>query len=128
MKKIIFAAALVLAGPAFAGDKIEGLWQTEPDDGHFSHIAVGPCGSMLCGVIAKTFLEDGTPTESENIGKNLLFDLVNNGDGTYTGKAWRPSNDKVYIGKVKWKGNDIKMSGCVLGGLLCIGQIWKRVN
>jgi uncharacterized protein (DUF2147 family) len=50
------------------------------------------------------------------------------GDGNYAGKVWRPSNDKIYIGKIALKGNTLKLSGCIAGGLLCSKQTWSRVN
>jgi uncharacterized protein (DUF2147 family) len=122
------AAALLLStGQVAAQDPIEGLWKTEPDAGMFAHIQVQPCGDKICGVIAQSF-DNGEPFKSANMGKNLVFDMVNKGDGKYEGKVWRPSNDKVYLGKMVLKGDTLDMKGCVAGGMLCSKQKWTRLK
>lgn len=127
--KTHLATALVafgLAGAA-AADPIEGTWKTEPDDGAYAHILMSPCGAAYCGVIAKTFTGDGE-YDSPNNGKTLVIDMVPNGDGSYAGKVWRPSNDKIYVGKMELSGNSLAMRGCVAGGLICSKQTWTRVD
>ncbi|MBK0326528.1 DUF2147 domain-containing protein [Rhodobacteraceae bacterium F11138] len=128
MKTIVVGAALVmgLAGMALA-DPVEGIWQTEVDDGAYAHVDMAPCGAAFCGKIARTFNSEGEYA-SPNIGKTLIIDMVPQGDGTYKGKAWRPSNDKTYIGKMTLKGDTLYPAGCVLGGLLCFDQTWTRVK
>lgn len=116
---------------AFAGnvcaDPLEGTWQMEPDDGSFAHVLIEPCGVNFCGKIAKTFNESGA-YQSPNIGKTLVIDMAAEGDGKYKGKVWRPSNDKIYLGKIALNGDNMKLSGCVAGGLICSKQTWSRVN
>ncbi|MFC3615207.1 DUF2147 domain-containing protein [Lutimaribacter marinistellae] len=128
MKKLILGAvaALGLAGMATA-DPVEGVWKTEPDDGSYAHISMKPCGSAICGTIARTFNSDGEYT-SPNIGKTLVIDMVPQGGGAYEGKVWRPSNDKIYIGKMQMSGNSLALRGCVAGGLICSKQTWSRVQ
>lgn len=119
-------ASLGLAGAALA-DPVEGTWKTQVDDGSYAHIRMAPCGSAICGTIARTFNADGE-YKSPNIGKTLVIDMVPNGDGSYAGKVWRPSNDKIYIGKMQLNGNALALRGCVAGGLLCSKQTWNRVQ
>lgn len=128
MKHIVLSALAVfaLAVPASA-DPILGTWKTQPDDGSYAHIQMAPCGANLCGKIAQTFNSDGE-FNSPNIGKTLVIDMVSNGDGTYSGKVWRPSNDKIYIGKMNLDGDSLALRGCVAGGLICSKQTWSRVN
>ena len=128
MKRITLALAglLVSAGVA-AADPVEGVWKTEVDDGAYAHIQMAPCGAAYCGVIAKTFNASGE-YQSENLGKKLVIDMVPNGDGSYAGSVWRPSNNKIYIGKMTLNGNKLKLKGCVAGGLICSGQNWVRVQ
>ncbi len=117
--------ALGLAVPA-AADPVEGLWQTEVDDGRYAYIDMKPCGADLCGYIARTF--DGSGEyQSENLGKKLVIDMVPSGGGHYSGQVWRPSNDKIYIGKMDLSGDMLRLRGCVAGGLLCSSQQWRRV-
>ncbi|MCP4817658.1 MAG: DUF2147 domain-containing protein [Shimia sp.] len=127
MKKLILAAAMTFATAGIASaDPILGMWKTEVDDGSYAHIDMKPCGAKICGTIAKTFNGDGE-YKSPNIGKKLVIDMEAKGGGAYAGEVWRPSNDKIYIGKMQLNGNKIKLKGCVAGGLLCSSQNWTRL-
>ena len=123
---LTLTALAVSAGMA-AADPLEGTWQTQPDDGAFAHVTIAPCGANFCGKIARTF-RDGAEYDSPNKGKTLVIDMAPEGDGKYKGKVWRPSNDKIYLGKIALEGDRVKLSGCVAGGLLCSKQTWARVN
>jgi len=129
MKKPLIAALIALAaGPAFAADPAVGIWQTEVDDGSFALIEMKPCGTATCGWMLKSYYDTGEEYQSENIGKRLVIDMVNQGDGRYEGQVWRPSNDKVYIGKMELNGNSLRLKGCVAGGLFCSSQTWTRLQ
>lgn len=128
MKNTVTAALISVfaAGAAWAADPIEGLWKTQPDDGVFYHVQMQQCGNAYCGVFKKKF-ENGKEVASPAIGKNAVFDMRPDGAGKYSGKAWKPSNGKTYKGKGKLNGNNLSMSGCVLG-VLCIKQTWQRIK
>lgn len=128
MKRITtFAFAFAALSGAAMADPVNGIWKTQPDDGHYAHIKMAPCGSAVCGKIVKTF--DGeTEFKSKNIGKTLVIDMVPQGGGKYEGQVWRPSNDKIYIGKMQLSGNSLKLSGCIAGGLICSKQTWQRIQ
>lgn len=127
MKKLMIAAILSVLAGAAAADPVEGVWQTEPDDGAYAHIQIAPCGAAFCGVISRTFNDEGE-YKSPNLGKMLVIDMVPNGDNAYAGKVWRPSNNKIYIGKIQLSGDSLKLAGCIAGGLLCSKQDWQRVK
>jgi len=128
MKQLIAAAALAaMSASAALADPVLGVWQTQPDDGAYAHVTMAPCGGAICGKITRTFNADGE-YKSENIGKTLVIDMKPAGGSEYEGKVWRPSNDKIYIGKMSLKGNSMALRGCVAGGLICSKQNWKRVN
>ncbi|UWQ73585.1 DUF2147 domain-containing protein [Leisingera sp. M658] len=120
------AVALGLAGAA-AADPVLGVWKTQADDGSYAHIQMDKCGAAVCGKIARTFNSEGE-YKSPNIGKTLVIDMVPNGDGSYEGKVWRPSNDKIYIGKMDMSGDSLALRGCVAGGLICSKQRWTRIK
>ncbi len=120
-------ALIAFATPALA-DPAEGIWQTEVDDGAFAYVTIAPCADAYCGAISRTFRNGGEEYQSENIGRQIVIDMVAAGDGSYKGKAWRPSNDKVYIGKMSVSGNALVLKGCVAGGLICVGQNWVRIE
>ena len=129
MMKTLFAVAsfgIWGATGAFA-DPVEGLWKTEVDDGAFAHVEITPCGAAFCGTIVRTFNSTGD-YKSPNIGKQLVRDMAPAGSGRYKGNVWRPSNDKIYKGKLNLKGDALAMSGCVAGGLICAKQNWTRIK
>lgn len=116
-----------LAGMAMAADPIEGLWQTEPDDGAYAHVQIKPCGPAFCGTIVKSF-KDGAPFASPNVGKQIVIDMAPKGAGDYEGKVFRPSNGKTYLGKIAVAGTAMTMKGCVAGGLICSKQAWTKLK
>lgn len=128
MKTLIATAALGLfAATAALADPVEGMWKTEPDDGSYAYVKMAPCGAALCGTIMRTFNASGE-FKSANIGKQIVRNMKPAGGGKYNGKVWRPSNDKIYKGKLNLNGNSLQMAGCVAGGLICAKQTWSRVN
>ncbi|QFT59314.1 hypothetical protein FIU94_10805 [Sulfitobacter sp. THAF37] len=129
MTKLMMASLLAfgLAGAAQAADPAVGTWQTQVDDGAYAHVKMSPCGAAVCGTIARTFNDSGE-YKSPNLGKTLVIDMTPEGGGKYAGKVWRPSNGKIYIGKMTVSGNTLRLSGCVAGGLICSKQTWQRVK
>lgn len=129
MKKILMtaAAAISLAGAAFA-DPLEGLWQTAKDDnGNFGHIQVAPCGNALCGTLVRSFDSAGNEIASNFTGRNIISETVPNGGGAYRGKVYSPDRDKTYSSRLQLSGNSLSVSGCVLG--ICRdGGTWVRVQ
>lgn len=127
MKKYILAAAFALAAGAAAADPIEGVWQTQPDDGSFAHVTIAPCGGAFCGTITRTF-KDRAEYASPNVGRQIVIDMAPQGGGNYQGRVWRPANDRIYAGKASVSGNQMSLAGCVAGGLLCKSQSWVKVQ
>lgn len=129
-KQTTLAIALVFgAGVAMAADPVEGVWKTTPDDnGHFGHIQIQPCGAKLCGTLIKAFDGSGTQIQSDNVGRNIIWDMQALGGGKYgKGKVWAPDRDKTYNSKMTLSGSNLAISGCVLG--ICRdGGKWARVN
>ena len=130
MKKLALAAALIFAAGAAQADPVEGLWKTQPDDnGKYGYVDVKPCGDKLCGVLVKAFDGAGAETASDNIGKQIVWDMTATGDGSYGGgKVWAPDRDKTYNAKMVLSGDSLAVSGCVLGGLICRASDWMRVR
>lgn len=126
MKHLMIAAALAVLGGAALADPVEGTWKTEVDDGTYAHVAMTTCGDKICGKIAEAFDASG-PIPSDNIGKQLVWDMVPAGDGSYgSGKIWQPSTGKVFKSKMALNGGILNVSGCV--GPFCKKQTWTRVN
>ena len=128
MKTLALAAAFALsASAAMAADPIEGIWQTQADEGALAIVSIAPCGGAFCGMIVKTY-KDGAEYASPNVGKQIVRSMKATGGGNYEGQVWRPANDKVYNGKATVGGTSMKLSGCVAGGLICKAQTWTKLK
>lgn len=128
-----FAAVslLALSAPAAAQDPT-GTWLTQTGD---TRVRISPCGSNYCGTIVwvKTpgtdqFNPDASKRSRNLVGVQMISGLKSNGDGTYTGNLYRYTDGKTFTGKATPKGNQLQVSGCVLGGLICQSQTWSKVN
>lgn len=133
MRTFTLAVAFTaLATSAWAEDPVDGLWKTAPGDtGGYLHVSIAECGSAICGTIDTAFNKDGDEQlEYENLGKQIIWDMVPEGDGNYdNGKIWAPDRDKTYNAKMSLDGqNKLTVKGCVAGGLVCRGQDWTRVE
>ncbi|MFW2587678.1 DUF2147 domain-containing protein [Sagittula sp. SSi028] len=128
MKFLAFAAAAVFAAGAALADPVEGVWQTQPDEGSYAHVKMAPCGGgKVCGKITRTFNNSGE-YKSPNIGKTLVINMQPQGGGKYEGKVWQPAKDRIFLGKMALNGNRLQLSGCVAGGLICKNQTWARIQ
>lgn len=131
MRTTLFALALAMAaGPALAND-VFGVWKSEPSDtGAFIHVDIGPCaadGSKICGKIIETF--NGDPNRPSIVGRNIIENMSADGPNQWDGGTiWAPDDDETYSSVMELKGSVLEVSGCVLGGLICRGQDWTRVN
>ena len=104
------AAVLCLSGAALAADGIVGNWTTDS----------GETAAITGGGPFRITIKTG-----KHAGKRI-GSMSAAGDNKYEGEITDPANDKTYSGKATLSGNALKMSGCVLGGLICRSQNWKR--
>lgn len=126
MKKFIAVAALSILGTAASADDVLGTWKSAPaDDGAFIHVNMVQCGSKICGTIAEVVGSDNTSI----VGRQIIADMSPNGGGAYSGGTiWAPDQDRTYRSKMTLTGNSLEVEGCVLGGAVCRGQTWTRLN
>ncbi|MEM7496648.1 MAG: DUF2147 domain-containing protein [Pseudomonadota bacterium] len=127
---LAMAIGTVALPSAALADGALGIWKTAvKEDGRFLHVDVQPCDGgavTLCGTVVGAF---GGASES-SIGRQILWDMEPDGENAWAdGKVWAPDDDKTYSGKMELKGGGtLELSGCVLGGLICRGQDWTRVD
>ncbi len=122
---LTLAAALGFAGAAFA-DPLEGDWRTPRDDnGNSGIVRVAPCGGGLCGTLVQSFDSSGNVMQTANIGRMIIIDTNPTGGGEYRGQVWSPDRNKTYNSRLQLNGNQLAVSGCVLG--ICRdGGTWVR--
>ena len=104
-------AFITLASSGALADPIEGKWRTESGE----TAAIGGCGAAFCITL-----------KSGEYAGQTIGEMSAVGDGKYEGSITKPSTGKTYSGKAKLTGNSLKLSGCVLGGLICESQTWAR--
>lgn len=107
---LIVAATVLMSGAAHA-DAIEGDWKTDKG----SIASISSCGGGFC-IKLKTGKFAG-----KSVGK-----FKSDGGSAYSGTITDPETDKTYSGKGTLSGASLKMSGCVLAGLICRSQNWKK--
>ncbi len=105
------AISIIFTGMALA-DPIEGDWKTEKG----ATAGIASCGGGFC-----IEMKSGAYT-GKKIGS-----FKADGGSAYSGKITDPATDKTYTGKATLSGSTLKMSGCVLGGLFCRSQNWKKL-
>lgn len=108
----ILASAIAMAvGPAQAAS-INGIW-LRPKTG--KHVKSFSCGGGLGLRVVAT-------------GKLIMCGAKAKGGGKYEGTLTSTEDGNQYSGTVTFAGNKLHLSGCVLGGLICKSEIWKRIK
>src|SRR5262245_55027013 len=135
-------AAIMLAGgfsPSVAADPT-GPWLTE---GGTPTVRLASCGAELCGtIIALKEPNDpatGRPKTDKNnpdaskrnrpvVGIQIVFGMKPSGTADkWSGSVYNAEDGKTYTGSITLQGaRNLKLEGCVLGGLICKAQTWTR--
>lgn len=121
-------ALILMTGPAFAADPIEGVWRTQANaDGGTGLVQIAPCGDALCGTVIGDVDAAGKRVPSGIQGMTVLRD-VRGASGTYTeGKVINPETGRSYAARLILKGDGLDVGGCMLG--ICrSGGVWRRVD
>jgi uncharacterized protein (DUF2147 family) len=108
---------------------IHGTWENPTGD---VRVITQPCGDNLCGKVSwasdlakRDAAAGGTPNL---VGTSLLRDYRLTKPGHWKGRVFVPDLGDTYYSKiVQLDHRRIKISGCILGGLLCKSQIWKKI-
>lgn len=129
--RTIIATALLATMPLVVLADVTGLWRTEANDaGAYLEVRVAPCGgdaSKYCGTITKAFTKDGEDPSYAHLGRSMIENMTDDGDGTFSGGTiWDPERDKTFKSHMSLQGDELDVDGCV--AFLCEGQAWQRVN
>ena len=120
------AAAFMGIGTMAAADDVYGTWQSQPGEtGGYILVSIAECGAKICGTITEVVNNDNDSIE----GRQIIANMTAEGAGKYSGGTiWAPDTDKTYKSKMTLAGDSLEVKGCVLGGAVCRGQTWTRVN
>lgn len=100
-----------------------------------TRVRVAKCGQAYCGTIIAVQGEskdvnnpDPKLKERNLVGVQMISNIQPSGEG-FTGQLYNYKDGRTYTGKMSFAGgNAMQLSGCVLGGLICRSQTWKKVN
>lgn len=90
------------------------------------------CGARLCGKVvwaSSVALADAKSSGVDTlIGVELLRDYHSTGPNRYVGKVYVPDMGRVFYSTItQVDPATLRISGCILGGLICKTQTWRRV-
>jgi len=96
-------------------------------------VVTSACGNRLCGTVVsatpevqKIAREAGAPPL---VGTKLLQDYRQTSKDKWQGRVFVPDRNASYYSTIKQlNANQLKISGCILGGLLCKSQVWTRTG
>lgn len=109
-------AVVSLASTANAGSP-NGTWLRS----NGAHIRVFNCG----GGIGMKVVKSPTPGK---VGKTIMCGAKKSGPNKWKGTVLNLDDNQRYSGYVNLSGNQMTLSGCVLGGLICKNDTWRRLN
>jgi uncharacterized protein (DUF2147 family) len=131
---IVLLAATMLAGLGGGATRADptGTWLTQSGE---TRVRIAPCGAASCGTVVwrkapGTDVKNPDPAMRNRpiVGIQMFSGVKKTGDNEWTGELYNFEDGRTYTGKLGMQGDDrLKLSGCVLGGLVCRSQIWTRV-
>lgn len=127
LRYLAVPAFCLLSVPASAA-MIDGVWQSPKDsDGSFLTVRVHPCdraGEERCAVV--TGAHHGAKREA--VGHQVMR-VEPKSDGSWKGEITQPLSGDVYDSNIRLVRHDLlHVDGCVLGGLICRTQEWRRFD
>jgi uncharacterized protein (DUF2147 family) len=130
MAALAAMSTALIAGPVSAATPV-GDWLTKGGD---AVIRIADCEDALCGTIAwvkKPGTDRNNPDPEKRgediVGVQILKSMRPVAENRWEGEVYNAENGKNYSASITLVEPDVlKVSGCVLGGLLCGGEKWTR--
>jgi uncharacterized protein (DUF2147 family) len=116
-----------------AAEDAFGNWRDAETGATFT---VYSCGGGLCIKVASSAKDGEKDVNNSNpelrarplAGIVLMSGASKNGDQRWTGKLYNAEDGNTYTGNLSVAGkNEIKLEGCILGGIICKSRIWRRM-
>jgi uncharacterized protein (DUF2147 family) len=130
LRLFLVGLCLIIAVPAMATDPVLGSWINPRGS---VTVTTGACRDRLCGWVSHANAEALTDANDAGIphlvGTTLLQDYRPKGAGHWAGRVYVPDMGRTFYSTIDQQGPDqLKISGCILGGLFCRSQLWHRVK
>lgn len=125
---LVFALLVAAATPALATGSIAGRW-INPRGSVI--VTTGSCHDKLCGWVSwasEAALADASDAGVRNlVGTTLLQDYRASSPGRWAGRVFVPDMGRSFSSTIeRLDGDRLKISGCLIGRILCKSQIWVR--
>ena len=96
-------------------------------------VRTGDCAGRLCGWISwasPEALQDARDSGIERlIGIELLQNYRSEAPGRWRGTVFVPDMGHSFKSRItQLSPNNLKISGCLLGGFVCMSQVWHKVG
>ena len=127
---VLLFAMLAPSETLFGGASIEGHWRNRSGS---VVVAIAPCGEDLCGRVE--WASDKAQADARKggtdplIGVELLSSFKPVSEGRWKGHVFVPDVNKRSKAELRQVApNQLKVSGCVIGRLLCRSELWTRTE
>lgn len=105
---------------------LDGVWRTGERNGSWGFVTFAPCGTAYCGTLTGG---GGQRVDPQYFGTVLVTDMRWTGAGFTGGELLDVETGQIYRSRMRFRGPDrLRVSGCVMGGLICGGQTWVRIE
>jgi uncharacterized protein (DUF2147 family) len=109
-------ATMAMTSVACAGSP-NGTWLRS----NGAHIQAFDCSGGLGLKVIKS-------PEAAKVGKTIMCGAKKTAENKWKGSVLNLDDNQSYSGYVVLNGNNMTLSGCVLGGLVCKDDTWSRIN
>lgn len=130
MRTLAIALLLIACSGADAATPATpiGLWQNPKGT---ILVQTRRCGQLLCGNIVwagpKAIADARDAGVTALVGTELLSGYRASGAGRWTGRVYVPDQGRHFYSTIELRTPDsLRISGCILGGLICKRQDWTR--
>ena len=94
-------------------------------------VQTGACGAALCGHVVWASARANADAAESGVPRLIGTELLSNyrpvGAGRWRGEVYVPDMGRRFASTIEPQGADgLRISGCILGGLICRSQIWHR--
>lgn len=127
---LVLSSALV-TGAAADTQQVTGTYVNQSGG---TKVRLSDCGTGLCGTVIwmKNPVNDVNNPDVSKRNRSVVgiqaVSLKSTGPATYAGSLYDTESGKTYSGKAQFSDNEVTLSGCVLGGLICKSSIWRRAE
>ncbi len=124
---LVMLTMIVVQGGA---PSLEGRWRNPSGS---VIVAIAPCGEALCGRVE--WASDKAQADARKggtdplVGVELLNSFKSKGDGRWNGRLFVPDLNKRSKAELRQLGpNQVKVTGCAIGRLVCKSEVWTRTE